>query len=116
MLHKPPKTIRSIRYAFSSNTTSSMPPQAVFQEVHRVLLLLAQMYGEDRFVFERISDYYVLQCKLYDTGHKRVEVAFEIEVAKVWLLKLHGVRIKRLMGEPLLFKEFYTNIIAELHL
>ncbi|KAJ3341274.1 MAP microtubule affinity-regulating kinase 1 [Gonapodya sp. JEL0774] len=116
MFHKPPKTIRSIRYAFSSNTTSSMPPQAVFQEVHRVLLVLAQMYGEDRFVFERISDYYVLQCKLYDLDHKRVEVAFEIEVAKVWLLKLHGVRIKRLMGEPLLFKEIYSNIIAELHL
>ncbi|KAJ1550434.1 Protein kinase, partial [Nowakowskiella sp. JEL0078] len=35
LLHKPPKQIRTVRFTFTSNTTSSAAPFLLFQEVHR---------------------------------------------------------------------------------
>lgn len=36
--HRPAKEVRTVRFSFSSNTTSSLQPALIFQEIHRVLV------------------------------------------------------------------------------
>jgi serine/threonine protein kinase len=114
LMHRPPKEIRSARYSFNPQTTSSLSPSAIFQEVHRVLLLLRKHY-DDKLAFERLDDYYQLNCKLKQ-GNTDDDVEFEIEVCKIWLLKLHGVRIKRLGGSAFVFKDVYSKIVENLNI
>ncbi|KAJ3410443.1 Map microtubule affinity-regulating kinase [Chytridiales sp. JEL 0842] len=120
LMHRPPKEIRSARYSFNTHTTSSLSPSAIFQEVHRVLLMLKKSYADEKFLyFERDPDFYQLNCKLKSTATSpgsggEEEVVFEIEVCKIWLLKLHGVRIKRLAGSAFVFKDVYSKIVENL--
>ncbi|KAJ3093874.1 Map microtubule affinity-regulating kinase, partial [Phlyctochytrium planicorne] len=80
LLHKPPKEIRTVRYSFNPSLTSALTPSQVFQDVHRVLVLLQQHFGE-RLSFTRNDDYYLLRCRLEEVngeeGGSRTE--FEIE-------------------------------------
>ncbi|KAJ3321715.1 MAP microtubule affinity-regulating kinase 1 [Blyttiomyces sp. JEL0837] len=105
-LHRPPKEIRSVRFAFNPRLTSQQAPSTVFQEVHRVLVILQKQFDQ-RLVFSRPDDHYLLLCKL-KTENQDDDVEFEVEVCKIWLLKLHGVRIKRLGGNAFVFKDIYT--------
>jgi hypothetical protein len=133
-LHRLPKMIRSFRYTFTNTTTTSMPPSALFQEVHRVLLILQRQYPSLSFARPDI-DYYVLTVRLPETGISGIAVGhsddattsaqqvstakllvFELEVCKVWLLRLNGLRFKRLAGDPLLFKELYKDFVSRLNL
>ncbi|KAI9105241.1 KA1 domain/Ssp2 C-terminal domain-containing protein [Phlyctochytrium arcticum] len=114
MLHRPPKIIRTVRFAFHSATTSTQAPSAIFQEVHRVLVLVSRHHG-NRLSFRRVEDYYMLNCKLTEPNPEH-SVEFEVEVCKVWLLKMHGVRIKRLSGSPFIFKETYSDFVSSLEL
>ncbi|KAJ3177047.1 Map microtubule affinity-regulating kinase [Gaertneriomyces sp. JEL0708] len=114
MLHRPPKSIRSVRFAFNSATTSTQPPVAIFQEVHRGLLELAR-HHDNRLTWKRIPEYYMLHCKL-SSPNPDDSVEFEVEVCKVWLLKLHGVRIKRLSGSAFVFRDVYAELISSLNL
>jgi hypothetical protein len=47
----------------------------------------------------------------YQIPNKEETVAFEVEICKVWLLKVHGVKIKRIQGDPLIFKDLYTEVV-----
>lgn len=114
LLHKPPKEIRSVRFGFNSATTSELPPSAIFQDVHRVLILLQARYA-NQISFTRVEDYYVFNCQL-TTPNPDDNVQFEIEVCKVWLMKLHGVKIKRISGNALIFKEIYENVVYDLRI
>ena len=116
-LHRPPKMIRSMRFSFNTATSSTMEPDDIYKQFVKVLQMLTKRY-QNYFVFQRQNpDYYLLTCRLM---HPSREVdsssLFEIEVCKVWLLKLHGIRIKRIAGNPLLFKEVYSFIESELKL
>jgi hypothetical protein len=108
LMHRPPKEIRTARYSFNSKTTSSMSPSTIFQDVHRVLLVIQTEMG-DKLSFSRDEDFYLLNCKITGMG-PAVDVEFEIEVCKLWLLRVHGVRIKRLGGSAFTFKEIYGKI------
>ncbi|KAI8849810.1 KA1 domain/Ssp2 C-terminal domain-containing protein, partial [Chytridium lagenaria] len=85
---------RTVRYSFNPSLTSTLSPSQVFQDVHRVLL--ADIDG-------------------YDHGESSA-VDFEVEVCKIWLLKLHGVRIKRISGNALMFKDVYSNVCELLNI
>lgn len=113
-LHRPPKTIRTVRFAFNSATTSTLPPSAIFQEVHRGLVQIGRTY-DNHLTYTRVEDYYMLTCKLTQPNPDDT-VEFEVEVCKVWLLKLHGVRIKRLSGNPFIFKGIYSDFVSALQL
>ncbi|KAJ3100257.1 Map microtubule affinity-regulating kinase [Phlyctochytrium planicorne] len=114
MMHRPAREIRAVRYNFSSKTTSSLNPAAIFQEVHRVLLLVQRLY-DNRISFNRVEDYYMFHCKLSEPNPDH-NVEFEIEVCKIWLLKVHGIRMKRLTGSAFVFKDLYTSIVDELNI
>ncbi|KAI8607467.1 hypothetical protein BC830DRAFT_1053524, partial [Chytriomyces sp. MP71] len=98
---------RTARYSFNPKTTSTLSPNYIFQDVHRVLVSM-QKIVEGRLVFTRPSDFYLIQCKLTSENE---EVDFDVEVCKVWLLQLHGVRIKKQGGSALKFKEAYSIIV-----
>ncbi|KAG5459516.1 MAG: hypothetical protein BJ554DRAFT_71 [Olpidium bornovanus] len=50
------------------------------------------------------------------TAQPEDDVVFEVEVCKLWLLKLHGIRIKRKWGSVFLYKEIYSMLIERIHL
>lgn len=114
LIHKPPKQIRSVRFSFNSSTTSELAPSTIFQDVHRVLILLQGKFP-NQLAFQRIEDFYVFNCSLKRPIAEE-SVNFEIEVCKVWLMKMHGVKIKRLGGNALMFKGVYEEISSELRI
>ncbi|KAJ3194753.1 MAP microtubule affinity-regulating kinase 1 [Irineochytrium annulatum] len=114
LMHRPAREIRAVRYNFNSATTSPLNPAAIFQEVHRVMMLLSRQF-DGRLRFERVEDLYMLHCALKE-GNEENNVEFEVEVCKIWLLKLHGIRIKRLTGSAFVFKDIYSSVVDALNL
>ncbi|KAJ3352887.1 Serine/threonine-protein kinase par-1 [Entophlyctis luteolus] len=112
--HKPPKEIRSARYSFNPKTTSTLAPNYIFQDVHRVLVLLQKSFA-GTMEFSRTPAYYLINCKL-TYAETEEEVSFDVEVCKMWLLNLHGVRIKKQGGSALRFKECYAAIVDMLQI
>ncbi|KAI8850374.1 kinase-like domain-containing protein [Chytridium lagenaria] len=90
------------------------PAREIRAEVHRVLLVIQRLY-DGRIAFDRTDDLYMLHCKLSEPNSEN-DVEFEVEVCKIWLLKIHGVRIKRLTGSAFVFKDIYASIVDELSL
>jgi hypothetical protein len=115
-LHRAPKVIRSMRFSFNTATSSTMEPGEIFKRLHRTLRLLSKQY-ENRFQFQRQNpDYLQLTCRLLPNSRNSSEppLLFEVEVCKVWLLNLHGIRIKRIAGNPIMFKEIFGFVESEL--
>ncbi|KAJ3237465.1 Serine/threonine-protein kinase par-1 [Chytriomyces hyalinus] len=110
--NRPPKEIRTARYSFNPKTTSTLSPSYIFQDVHRVLVSMQKIVNGS-LVFHRPSDHYLIQCKLTAENE---EVDFDIEVCKMWLLQLHGVRIKKQGGSAMQFKEAYSTIVEMLNI
>ncbi|KAI8799601.1 KA1 domain/Ssp2 C-terminal domain-containing protein [Cladochytrium replicatum] len=109
-LHRPPKQIRSVRFAYNSTTTSSAPPSQIFMSVHQALVLIQKREPSNRLTFTRVPDLYMLNCE-YVPVNADDRIEFEIEVCKLWLLKLHGIRVKRLSGNPFVFKDLYHSLV-----
>ncbi|KAJ3259039.1 Serine/threonine-protein kinase par-1 [Chytriomyces hyalinus] len=110
--NRAPKEIRTARYSFNPRTTSTLSPSYIFQDVHRVLVSMQKIVNGS-LVFHRPSDHYLIQCKLTAENE---EVDFDIEVCKMWLLQLHGVRIKKQGGSAMKFKEAYSTIVEMLNI
>jgi hypothetical protein len=102
--HSEPKAIRSMRFSFNSGMSSTMEPLQIFKRVTAVIQHIKLQQGGP-FTYRKDQDYYMFICRL--ASNKGEALIFEIEVCKVWLLKLHGVRMKRIAGDPILFKELY---------
>lgn len=110
LFHRPPKEIRTVRFSFSSKTTSPLAPAIIFRELHRVLLFTQEMIKS--LTMKRSDEYYMIVCSTTEYGEKPMQ--FEIEICQVWMLKIHGLRFKRISGDPFAFKNLYTQIVQEL--
>ncbi|ORY35255.1 kinase-like protein [Rhizoclosmatium globosum] len=110
--NKPPKEIRTARYSFNPKTTSTLSPSYIFQDVHRVLVSMQKLI-DGTLQFKRKPEYYLIQCHMSADGE---EVEFDVEVCKVWLLNLHGVRIKKQGGSAIKFKDAYSMIVDTLNI
>ncbi|KAJ3009704.1 UNVERIFIED_CONTAM: Serine/threonine-protein kinase par-1 [Siphonaria sp. JEL0065] len=110
--NKPPKEIRTARYSFNPKTTSTLSPSYIFQDVHRVLVSMQKLI-DGTLKFKRKQDLYLIQCHMSADGD---EVEFDVEVCKVWLLNLHGVRIKKQGGSAIKFKDAYAMIVEMLNI
>lgn len=114
-IHKPAKTVRTMRYSFNKSTTSSLyEPARIFQDVHKVLLDIADA-GQDLFLlaFQRPTNFYLFECSIIYPNREE-SLKFDIEVCKVWLLKMHGIRIKRLQGDSFDYKQIHNDIVERL--
>ena len=56
----------------------------------------------------------MFECELRDPTDNHVLVKFEVELCKVWLLKMHGLRMSRSGGSVFLYKEFYSTFAKKL--
>ncbi|KAI9343200.1 hypothetical protein BDR26DRAFT_783556, partial [Obelidium mucronatum] len=92
---------RSARYSFNPKTTSTLAPSYIFQDIHRVLVCMQKMI-DGQLQLKRKHEYYLIQCHMSSEGE---EVEFDVEVCKIWLLNLHGVRIKKQGGSAIKFKD-----------
>jgi hypothetical protein len=72
--------------------------QSVDKSAHRASLI------------PQVNDYMV--SFTYNSTMETVTVS--IEVVKVWLLSLHGVKFKRVTGSGWLYKQLYTRIVDAL--
>ncbi|KAJ3311308.1 Map microtubule affinity-regulating kinase [Boothiomyces sp. JEL0838] len=103
-IHKPPSNIRTIKFGFRPNSTSSMGPANMFQDLHKALLAISD---SEVFRFRRTADLYQFVCSVHDI----YEVEFDVEICKVWLLSLHAVRFRRIRGDGMQFKITTDKII-----
>ncbi|KAJ3065468.1 MAP/microtubule affinity-regulating kinase 3 [Podochytrium sp. JEL0797] len=110
--NKPPKEIRNARYSFNPKLTSTLSPSYIFQDVHRVLVSMQKII-DGQMQFKRKPEHYLIQCYMSADGE---EVEFDVEVCKIWLLNLHGLRIKKQGGSALKFKEAYTMMVDMLNI
>jgi hypothetical protein len=108
--HRPPKEIRTVRFSFSPRTTSPLAPAIIFRELHRVLLFTQENIKS--LSMKRSDEYYMIVCSTAEYGEKPMQ--FEIEICTVWMLKIHGLRFKRISGDPFGYKKIYEQIVKEL--
>lgn len=98
--------IRTLRLSFTTSLTSSKPPAEIINDLEKVL-------KSQLIAFDRITRY-ILNCEYF---HNTTDlIAFEVEVFKVRLLPLHGLRFKFCRGNVVGYKQLYSNITKILHL
>jgi len=111
LIHKPSKVVRSTRLTFNKATISSKPPFSLFQNLCWAMYEMKNVYA-NRFYFIRNPDYYLFECHLLSEDLNSIIVKFEVEVCKVWLLKLYTLRFKRIVGSSFLYEELYNELLS----
>jgi hypothetical protein len=116
-LNRPAKEIRSMRFSFNQKLSSTKEPSDIFRQLTITLNKLNQQRSQSITYSRTNTNYYLLICKLRNPFSTSDDpLIFEVEVCKVWLLKIHGLRLKRIAGSPLLFKELYAFLETELRI
>ncbi|KAJ3268914.1 Protein kinase [Terramyces sp. JEL0728] len=100
--HKPPKLIRTIKLSCRKGLSSTMEPPAMFQDLHRALVELEQSFELN---FKKVPDYYIFIVNV----NQKAEL--EIELCKIWLLRVHALKITSKNGSC---DEFEKALIAKL--
>jgi len=111
LIHKPSKTIRSTRLNFNKSTATSKPPFTLFQNLCWALYEMKNVYI-NRFYFVRNPDLYLFECHLLEEDLSTISVKFEVEVCKIWLLKIYALRFKRITGSPFIYEELYNELLS----
>jgi hypothetical protein len=112
-IHHPPKSIRTLKFAFNSAASSSiLDPAFMFQSLHNSLLALKE-YQTGKLTFERNPDFYIFNCTCKSELFKD-NLLFEIEICKVWLMSMHALKVKKQNGNAFLFKDIHDRIVKGL--
>eukprot|EP00121_Abeoforma_whisleri_P002587 Awhi_evm1s2327 len=94
------ETIRNVKGILRlARFSSKCSPQDMGLEILRVLTLLNMSY-------QQMNGF----CWVVKHQSTEEEVEFEIEIVKVFLLSVYGVRMKRVHGSSWLYKQLHTNI------
>lgn len=115
---------------FSVTTTSTKHPSVIRADLIRVLERIGVKWRESRGRFEcvhmpsidmkRVKQDDKVPDSPTTTSHVTVPdliVRFEIHIVKVsWLLGMHGLQFRRVSGDPFLYKNICSRILAELKL
>jgi len=99
---------RSLRFTWSMKTTSNMDANDVIGEIKRVLDLNMCDY--------ECRDRYLLYCGHRSPHNNNALVQWEMEVCKLPRLHLNGVRLKRIHGPAIEFRNIASKITNELNL
>ncbi|KAJ3259719.1 hypothetical protein HK103_001980 [Boothiomyces macroporosus] len=100
-IHKPPKLIRTMKISCRKGFSSTLEPPVMFQDLHRALVDLQQSY---RLVVKKVPEFYI-----FNLSNDKTEV--EIELCKIWLLKLHALKITVKSGNA---DEFIKELVNKL--
>ncbi|KAJ3388151.1 Map microtubule affinity-regulating kinase [Entophlyctis sp. JEL0112] len=92
--------IRTIRFAFNCQTTTTLTPDVMIERLKDVL--------DKNDVTARFA-YYLAECEWGD-------IKFEVEICKLPRLKTYGLRLKRNAGDMWDYKRLSGKICAELEL
>ncbi|KAJ3318945.1 hypothetical protein HDV06_006934 [Boothiomyces sp. JEL0866] len=84
-IHKPPIRIRTMKFNFKKGLYSSLDPPVLFQDLHRGLVQLKELFN---MKISKLDGYYLFRV---DTDN----CAFDIELCKIWLLNMHGLKISK---------------------
>lgn len=104
--HKP----RVERFAFSMSTTSSKPPDEMMDEIVRVL-------KENEFNYEHVEKYLLLCWNVnVENDNFTDSVQWEMEICRIPLLSLHGLRMKRIFGSSFAYKNVALQITRSMKL
>jgi MAP/microtubule affinity-regulating kinase len=99
---------RSLRFTWSMKTTSSLDPDAIMREIKLVL----GMHG----CTSEQTDRYTLLCTHGDDVSSDGYVQWEMEICRLPRLSLNGVRLRRLKGSTIGYKNIATKITNDLKL
>ncbi|KAJ3261484.1 hypothetical protein HK103_005319 [Boothiomyces macroporosus] len=100
LTHKPPSKIRTMKFNFKKGLISTLDPPSIFQDLHRALVELKPVF---KLNITKPSDYYIFHVEMESAS-------LDIELCKVWLLNVHGLKISK-VGEC---GEFVDALIAKL--
>ncbi|XP_051507513.1 MAP/microtubule affinity-regulating kinase 3-like isoform X1 [Myxocyprinus asiaticus] len=98
---------RSLRFTWSMNTTSTMEPADIINEIRKVLDANSCTYQQ--------RECFLLLCAHGDSRGDSL-VQWEMEVCKLPRLSLNGVRFKRISGNSIAFKNIASKVAGELKL
>ena len=97
--------IRSVRYSTALHTNSILNPLEICAQID---LILTNKRHLPNIVVEKRGKY-VWVCKPDQTDFES-KFVLEIEVVRIWLLKMTAVKFKRLGGDALNYKECCETI------
>ncbi|XP_077053185.1 MAP/microtubule affinity-regulating kinase 3a isoform X2 [Siphateles boraxobius] len=98
---------RSLRFTWSMNTTSTLEPADIINEIRKVLDANSCSYQQ--------RERFLLLCTHGDSRSDSL-VQWEMEVCKLPRLSLNGVRFKRISGNSIAFKNIASKVSGELKL
>lgn len=98
---------RSLRFTWSMNTTSTLEPADIINEIRKVLDANSCSYQQ--------RECFLLLCTHGDSRSDSL-VQWEMEVCKLPRLSLNGVRFKRISGNSIAFKNIASKVAGELKL
>lgn len=104
--HKP----RVERFAFSMSTTSSKDPDEMMNEIIRVL-------KENDFHYDYVEKYLLLCWNTNAENDNYTDsVQWEMEICRIPLLFMHGIRMKRIFGSTFAYKSVASQITKSMKL
>lgn len=109
--------IRTARFAFNCSTTSSRPPEEIWQVIKDTLDENNILYTVKAYSFEcRYLGGAAHADRRTEDSAGADEVRFELEICKLPRLVLYGIQVKRLSGDIWEYKRLVHTLVSKFEL